>query len=207
MTLPIVIGSISNEISEKQGGIMETKSIKDTILEVSRELVKSEGISSLNMRTVARKSGISVGSIYNYYESKSELIIATSRSIWEDFFEETLPEGSFIEGLEWYYNRLSLVKETYPEFFNFQSLMISANERALLRDVMKASSDQIVQHLLVALEEDENVNRDFFDEDLTPEEFVNAVFTLLAAQFIQSRNHPEGMLAWVRKSIYNTSYK
>ncbi|MDD4781161.1 MAG: TetR/AcrR family transcriptional regulator [Tissierellia bacterium] len=36
----------------------------------------------LNMKDVAHKCGISVGSVYNYFQSKGDLIVATIESIW-----------------------------------------------------------------------------------------------------------------------------
>ena len=44
---------------------------REEILKVSRELLKEQNGAALNIRTVASACGVSVGSIYNYFHSKS----------------------------------------------------------------------------------------------------------------------------------------
>ena len=46
---------------------------KEIILEASKKLIREEGLNSINIRSVASACGVSVGSIYNYFDSKSEL--------------------------------------------------------------------------------------------------------------------------------------
>ena len=50
---------------------------KEQILETSRELIRQQGWTAVNIRTVAAACGVSVGSIYNYFDSKSALVSAT----------------------------------------------------------------------------------------------------------------------------------
>ena len=44
---------------------------KEEILEVSRSIAASKGITAVNMRTVASECGIALGSLYNYFTSKA----------------------------------------------------------------------------------------------------------------------------------------
>lgn len=62
---------------------------KEEILEVSRKLVLEKGLSTVNMRMVAKECGVAVGSIYNYFPSKSDLVCATVETIWKDIFHMT----------------------------------------------------------------------------------------------------------------------
>ena len=55
---------------------------KEAILKASRNLVQTQGWGAVNIRTVASACGISVGSIYNYFPSKSDLMKATVESVW-----------------------------------------------------------------------------------------------------------------------------
>lgn len=50
---------------------------KEEILKTSRELIQQKGWSAVNIRSVAAACGVSVGSIYNYFGSKAELVGAT----------------------------------------------------------------------------------------------------------------------------------
>ena len=59
---------------------------KEDILKASREIASKDGLQSINMRNVAKHCGVAVGSIYNYFPSKADLIIATVEDIWKSFF-------------------------------------------------------------------------------------------------------------------------
>ena len=50
---------------------------KEQILQTSRELIRQQGWSTVSIRSVAAACGVSVGSIYNYFDSKAELVGAT----------------------------------------------------------------------------------------------------------------------------------
>ena len=59
---------------------------KEEILEVSRKIAARDGITAVNMRTVAAECGIALGSLYNYFVSKAELLSATVEAVWADIF-------------------------------------------------------------------------------------------------------------------------
>ena len=68
---------------------------KESILKVSRELIANQGWAAINIRTVAAANGVSVGSIYNYFASKSDLVSATVESVWHDIFHFSQNEGAY----------------------------------------------------------------------------------------------------------------
>ena len=59
---------------------------KENILQISRKLIQQNGWAGVNIRSVAAACGVSVGCIYNYFESKTDLLSATVESIWSDIF-------------------------------------------------------------------------------------------------------------------------
>ena len=60
--------------------------IKEEILKTSRELIRQQGWSSVSIRSVAAACGVSVGSIYNYFDSKAALLSETVSSVWQKIF-------------------------------------------------------------------------------------------------------------------------
>ena len=59
---------------------------KENILQISRKLIQQNGWAGVNIRSVAAACGVSVGCIYNYFGSKTDLLSATVESIWSDIF-------------------------------------------------------------------------------------------------------------------------
>ena len=61
---------------------------KEDILAASRELIKENGWTAVSIRAVASRCSVSAGTIYNYYESKSDLLGDTIESIWREINED-----------------------------------------------------------------------------------------------------------------------
>ena len=68
---------------------------KENILQISRKLIQQNGWAGVNIRSVAAACGVSVGCIYNYFESKTDLLSATVESIWSDIFHHPEDEAVF----------------------------------------------------------------------------------------------------------------
>ena len=68
---------------------------KEDILAASRELIKENGWTAVSIRAVASRCSVSAGTIYNYYESKADLLGDTIESIWREIFFHSEDEQVF----------------------------------------------------------------------------------------------------------------
>jgi AcrR family transcriptional regulator len=51
--------------------------VKEILLSTAKEVIRDQGLADFNIRTIAKKAGVSIGTVYNYYPSKSELVFET----------------------------------------------------------------------------------------------------------------------------------
>ena len=94
---------------------------KEDILAASRELIKESGWTAVSIRTVASRCSVSAGTIYNYYESKADLLGDTIESIWREIFFNPEDEQAFKDVaacISWIYKRLEYGNEQFPGFFS-----------------------------------------------------------------------------------------
>lgn len=59
------------------------ENIRDNILVTARKMLTDEGYSSFNIRKIANHCGIATGTIYNYYKSKQEIVLAIVVIEWQ----------------------------------------------------------------------------------------------------------------------------
>lgn len=182
-----------------------TVTSKKDILNASRMLLQKQGWAALNIRTVAKECNISVGSIYNYFQNKSDLIASTVESIWHNIFH--FPESSsafndFIECVEWIFDSLKKGEETYPGFFSFHSMIFMEEDKGNGQQLMSESWHHISENLYQILMCDSKVRMEVFDEEFTPSKFVEIIFSLIFAATMRHDYDCSGIIGMIRRTVY-----
>ena len=178
---------------------------KEAILSQCRHLVMADGIAAINMRSVAAACGVALGSLYNYFPSKSALIAATVESVWTDIFygaRQPGPFHSFSDAVLWVYQSLRQGSLSYPGFFTLHSLSFANQEKQSARQLMQQHFAHIKQRLLNALQQDAKVKAGVFDEEFQPEGLVDLVFHAVIAAVVQDKGDITTLLALLQKALY-----
>ncbi|MDE6363286.1 MAG: TetR/AcrR family transcriptional regulator [Lachnospiraceae bacterium] len=178
---------------------------KEAILDKSRQLVTAKGWSAVSIRTVAAACGVSVGSIYNYFESKSDLIAATVESIWHELFhfsERQTEFDSFSECVLWIFNSIKTGSEKYPGFFASHSMHFLGDDKTDGKQRMAQSWEHIQTELFRVLEKDTKIRPNAFDETLTAQKFVDIVFSLIISALLRQNYDDSGILELIKRIIY-----
>lgn len=94
----------------------------------------------MNMRMVARECNIALGTLYNYYSDKNELLITTVESVWIDIFHrrngyEEL--DSFPDYIVHIFRCVREGAEEYPGFFTAHSVSLAKGKRDEARSMME----------------------------------------------------------------------
>ena len=88
------------------------KNYRDIILAEAKDIAIKEGITKINIRSVAKNSGIAIGTVYNYFPSKGDLLVAVIEDFWECGFAnidwKSFEYDNFYNNLEKIYNILYL---------------------------------------------------------------------------------------------------
>lgn len=60
---------------------------KDSIIEMAAEIIEEKGTAQCNMREIAARLGIAVGTLYNYYNSRNLLLNDLFHQSWNKTFQ------------------------------------------------------------------------------------------------------------------------
>ncbi|MCI5773282.1 MAG: TetR/AcrR family transcriptional regulator [Erysipelotrichaceae bacterium] len=173
------------------------------IMDVCKQLVVEKGLHELNMRDVAARCNVALGSLYNYYPSKNDLLIATIGSIWQEIMEGFDREGSdFEKKVEELYSLIKNGSDRYPNFFNLHALGLSKNNKDKGRIAMDRYFGYIKNVLVYSLRNDPNINKEFFTQSMSDEMFVEFVFDNIINLLLRKFDDCTPLLYIVRKCIY-----
>ncbi|MFR6022791.1 MAG: TetR/AcrR family transcriptional regulator [Oscillospiraceae bacterium] len=182
-----------------------TVTSKEDILAASREIISREGLPAVSIRSVAAACGVSVGSIYNYFDSKAELVGAAVESVWREIFHRGGDGGAFgdIQScIVWMYGRMERGCEQYPGFFRLHSLSFMREDRPGGRETMQQTWRHILDGLALVLRRDPNVREGAFTKELTADAFAGVLFSLMLSAMLRQDYDPGAVLEIVRRTLY-----
>lgn len=178
---------------------------KEKILKESRDLVAEEGLDSLSIRKLAKKCDLAVGTIYNYFSSKDDLMISTIESVWEDIFriEDYDQEADdFLKYLSDIFTHLSLGIEKYPNFFTIHSLSFKSQSIGKAKDSMATYIEKLRENLIYILDKDPNIKKDAFDDDFTKDDLVEFIISTSLCFIVDKNYNKDLLLKIVKKTLY-----
>ena len=177
----------------------------ELILCAGKEIVLEKGLQGLNIRDVARHSGLSVGSIYNYFPRKSDLIVATIESVWKDImhgYKVCENQDSFIDIIQSLFLNIQKGSEKYPSFFSTHFMGMATIDQEKGRESMNKYFLHMKEGLLVALNADKQIKDDAFTPDFTKENFIDFIFNNLLTLLMEQASSCDFLLEVIRRTIY-----
>lgn len=156
---------------------MRIINLKEHILSTAKDIATKEGIDKLNVRRVAKESGVAIGTIYNYYPSKGDIVTAVIEDFWKNAFAginfSILDELDIIDRTEMLYLHLLNYLNNFKESWMNQLSLMSIDDKSIGRKKEKEYLNKI--HLMIALwlDEDESAAKNLStDEKRKLAEFI-----------------------------------
>lgn len=183
---------------------MQTNHIsRESILAVSRDLLCQQGWQGLQIRAVAAECQVAVGSIYNYFSSKTELVAATIESVWQEiFYDEQCKKCSTIEYVAWLFSCLEKGARRYPGFFSLHAMGFLETEKQEGQKRMYATWQKIKESLCYVMRQDPQVSEHTFDVVFTAEHFAEILFAQILAALIQQTYDVAAVQEMIRRCLY-----
>lgn len=178
---------------------------KEDILSVCKEMVAEKGLQAINMRNVAGKCGVAVGSVYNYFPSKTDLMIAVIDAIWREIIQgisDCNSSSGFLENVENLFYGVKSGGEKYPFFFTIHSMSVSKNGKDKGRKTMNLYFESVKSDLLCSLQKDQRIKQDFFSEKCSETDFIEFVFSNLISLLIEGQDSCVLLIEIIKGAIY-----
>ena len=162
---------------------------REEIMRVSRKIVSEKGLPALNMRALAKECGIALGTLYNYYSDKDELVVAAIESVWQDILEKSAPDSGvrFSQYVTQIYARILSGLKDYPDFFAAHSISVAGSAKGKARGTMERCFGKIRAELHAALLADKNVDRGIFSETFREEDLIEHILDTITISIINGK--------------------
>lgn len=172
-----------------------------TLLAFAREIADREGLEAINIRAIAQKAGVAPGTVYNYFASKDDILLALTEEYWRGALDEldgAIPAGDFCEQLEaiFLYLRERIRQSAGILMGSLGSVESTGQSR------MAAMQGDLEKVLVRRMGEDKNIQKDVWDQDFSPERFARFIMSNMMALWRAETPDPAIFLAVVRRILY-----
>ncbi|MGN0378336.1 MAG: TetR/AcrR family transcriptional regulator [Butyrivibrio sp.] len=178
---------------------------KEAIMAACRHIVSEKGLKALNMRAVADKCHIALGTLYNYYSDKNDLVLATIESVWMDIFHmdgDYAPGLSFPDYVKHIFESVQHGVRKYPDFFMAHAVGIANSERSRAKNAMADYFNHMEAGMLKILDGDSDVNPHAFSQSFSKTDFVNFVIENILILLVREKRDCNALIEIIRKIIY-----
>lgn len=172
------------------------KSFKDIILSAAKDIASRQGITKINIRSVAKNSGIAIGTVYNYFPSKGDLLVAVIEDFWEDAFKninwKSFSHNNFYDNLETIYNILYTYLSKFKENWLEQLALLKTQEKQLGIQKQNEYFQKIYSRIVTLMDMDEKLKQYQWTEVVSKEKMAEFIF--------------DNMLIMLKKGETNTNF-
>ena len=135
---------------------------KNKIYKIAIELYGEKGYENIKIEDICKKAGVSVGSFYNYFKSKNDILIEIFKRA-DDYFENEVVDNlksinsldKIVEFFDYYANYNEIVGiDTMKQLYNFNNKLFITKGRYMqnsLQDIISKgqSKDEISKNMTV----------------------------------------------------------
>lgn len=178
---------------------------KEIILSSAKQIALKQGITKINIRSVAQKSGISVGTVYNCYPTKADLLVAVIEDFWSEAFEKinfkTLDGKNFYEKIQEVYRNLYAYLHNFKENWLEQISLLNAQEKKLGRKKEEEYFAKIHAMIISFMDMDENISSKEWEACISKERTAEFIFDNMLLMLKKDESDFEFFIAILKKLI------
>ena len=179
---------------------------KEELLDAAFAIACEKGLSGVSVRAVAAKCGVAVGTVYNWYPAKSDLISDVIALFWRDALKDCMPKAAECGDFIAFFGKLSCrMAYAFSKFHDgwlaeIASMRTHDLDAACERE--QACFSHIRRGLAIALEKDARIKRERLSGELSPEAICLLVWDAILASIRRNDESYLTLLALLRQTLY-----
>ncbi|MDO4442503.1 MAG: TetR/AcrR family transcriptional regulator [Slackia sp.] len=179
---------------------------REHILKTAYNLFRNDASATLSIRSVANACGVSVGSIYNYFPTKADLVAETIGMFWrESLHREMFIAASNEDFVAFCERLLEDLRKTLSAFRSEWIEKLTSLDTESLKEVRKreeAAFRHIRKGLAIAISNDRSIDAAALEAIGGTDKLATLVWGSMVASLEHGDDSCETLLALMRKALY-----
>lgn len=175
--------------------------LHDTLLEFAHDIAETDGIDSINIRALAKKAGVATGTVYNYFSSKDDILLALTEDYWKKAFAEiqtAVSSDSFCVAIGEIY---IFLKEHLDH--SARKLMGGLkNTENIGRKRMASMHQSLEAYMIACIKRDIHTRPQLWNETFTEQAFAHFIMTNLIMVLQSDTSDISFLIEIIKRTIY-----
>jgi len=183
------------------------ENLKEIILASAKDISLEHSINEINIRKVAKKSNISIGTVYNYFPTKADLLVAVIEDFWKEAFTKidirALGDKSFYEKIEEIYDSLYSYLYNFKENWLEQISLLNAQEKEVGRKRQEEYFARIRTIIISLMDSDKSIDKYIWSSSITKEKTAQFIFDNMLLNLKKGERNFEFFIEILKKIMSN----
>lgn len=179
---------------------------KEELLDAAYAIACEKGLAGVNVRAVARACDVAVGTVYNWYPTKSELISDVIARFWREALADCMPRASkgcdFIDFCREVHLRSARAFSSFRDGWLAEVSSMAARDLSAAREREQACFAHVRQGLEVALRNDAGISHEKLEGDIVPSALCTLVWDAILASLRRNDDSCTALFALIREALY-----
>lgn len=177
------------------------EALRGTLLELANRIECEEGIDAINIRRLASDANIAVGTVYNYFDSKQEVLLALTEEYWKSALLEMRANITATRFSQQVDQMIVFLRGKMNDCA--EVLMRSLHDDAATGKIRMAKMQDALRNALIErLNEDAFINAQIWNPPLTKEAFTGFVLSNIVLLLQQKDTDAKAFITIIDKILY-----
>lgn len=178
--------------------------LRKKLLSCAKRIECREGVGAISIRRLAAEANIAVGTVYNYFESKQEVLLALTEEYWRESLLQMHERVSAERFSEQLVEIIAFLRSKMNDCAEI--LMRNLHDDVETGRLRMASMQRVLRQALVdRLNRDTTIPQQVWTESFTREAFADFVFTNILSLLQQKEESGDIFLEIVSRTLYPKS--
>ena len=180
---------------------MKDDQLRQILLNHSRTIIDDKSPELFTIRDLAKAADISTGTIYNYFNSKDDILFEVTALYWDEALidlNQLIEDGPFYLQVEQIFHYLKTqISESGARLMHSLSNVLKTGARRMQR------THQEIQHLLIGLmSRDADINSSIWNESFKQEAYAWFIVVNIMASLRSGAENLDFFILIMKKTLY-----
>lgn len=179
---------------------------KQQILDIAFDIACTSGLSGLSVREIASACNVAVGTVYNSFPTKNDLVNDVVGRFWNEALADRMPSAKdgddFVRFCQELARQLSEALAKFRDDWLTEIAALDAHGIASARKREESCFAHIRKGLAIALDQDPNVVRDRLQGPLAPDKLCAFIWDSMLSSIKRGDDACETLFDLLRRVLY-----